>query len=384
MKIVSVLFVVIYLLLTQTAIAQNAREPFTAIWDFNNSTTTGVSNKTAVVASGLGTVGVNVPGVQSIAYPASPPPGSGQYVNIQNWNKDAACTGAEYVEVTVSPQGGKDFTVSSVSFLVSSSASGPLKVFVTSSINGFNANSPLVTATLTQSSSASWQLVDIPLGSFPAYQNATVPITFRISACLATGSGSTLRIDNININGDIMLPADLVAFTAKADGRQVRLEWVTSWERNTDRFVAEVSTNLQQFWRVGEVAAAGTSDQRQLYILTDETPAPGPNYYRLQQLDWDGTAHYSKTIVAIVETDAATLLVIPNPADRQQIAFRVATTNLLDVTVFDMLGRPVAGRLAVLSNTDAAFVPNQSFASGRYWLRLNGPSGSSGIGVLVP
>ncbi len=383
------LLVNISLFTTSLATAQSTREPFTAIWNFNNSTPTGASSVTSVVASNLtpfpNTNRVQIPTLASVAYPNSPPPGSGKHINIQTWSANAACDGNEYVEVTVSPQGGKDFTVTSISFLVSSSGTGPRSLVVTSSVTGFNVGQPLITTGLTQSDTPfSWQLIDIPLSSLPGYKNVTSPITFRIVACQASATTGTLRLDNININGDIMLPADLVAFTARADGRQVRLDWATSWERNTDRFVAEASTDLLQFRRVGEVASAGTTDQRQFYSLTDETPAPGPNYYRLLQIDRDGAVHYSRIISAIVQTSEPAIHITPNPADRQQISLTLLSTDSAELMVFDALGRSVAGRLVIQSGTDAIFIPDFPLAAGRYWLRLTTPGVNTGVAVLVP
>jgi hypothetical protein len=47
---------------------------------------------------------------------------------------------------------------------------------------------------------------------------------------------------------------------------------------------------LGEYVPVGEVAAKGTTDTRNNYGLTDMNPLPGVNYYRLRQIDRDGTA----------------------------------------------------------------------------------------------
>jgi hypothetical protein len=384
MKKFSFLLILIGLLSAQVAVGQTT-VPFIATWDFNNSLPTGVSNKPDLVsASDLITINVNF---SSTGYPNSPAPGSGKCANIQSWTTAAvACTGLEYVEFRVSPQSGKgikNINATELSFLVSSSGSGPISLQVTSNLTGFSLSSPLYATTLARDDQPfSWVPVSIALG--PAFQNVTGPITFRIVACQSLAPGGTLRLDNIIINGDIVLPADIVSFTARAENQQVRLNWTTSWERNADRFVAEASTDLRQFRHVGEVAANGTTDQRQLYSLTDETPAPGPNYYRLAQIDRDGSVHYSKVIPAIVRPDAPVLRIWPNPADRQQIMLRLPTPDVPELIVLDMLGRVVAGRVVVGSGTEAAFVPDRPLAAGRYWLRLVTPTGSAGVAVLVP
>jgi hypothetical protein len=391
MKKLSFLLLLSGLLWVQCVIAQTISTPFTAVWDFNNSTPAGASSDPALVsASSLAPVGVNF---SSTGYPISPSPGSGRCANVQSWSTvPGACKGGEYVEFGVTPQIGakdkngnvvKSIDITEVSFLVSSSGSGPRQLLVTSSLTGFNLNAPLYQTTLSQDDIPfSW--VPVSIAGIPSSKSITTTVTFRIVACQATATGGTLRLDNITINGDIMLPADIVSFTARADNQQVRLDWATSWERNAERFVAEGSTDLLTFRRVGEVAAAGTTNQRQQYSLTDETPAPGPNYYRLRQIDRNGSVAYSKIISAIVRPDAPTLLVWPNPADRQQITLQISATNAPELTVTDMLGRVVTGRLVVGSGSDAAFVPDRPLAAGRYWLRLVTPAGSAGVAVLVP
>lgn len=387
------LLVNISLFTTSLATAQTTTTPFTAIWDFNNKTTAGVSSKPALISvSNLGSSNVTILGPVG-GYPVSPG-GNGFYANVQFWpTGNGACTGTDYVDFSVSPQIGaidensnivKSISITEVSFLVSSSAQGPRSLVVTSSLNGFNINQPLYQTTLPQSGTPfTWDLL-VSITGVPAFKNITTPVTFRIIACQASATTGTLRLDNININGDIMLPADLVAFTARADGRQVRLDWATSWERNTDRFVAEASTDLLQFRRVGEVASAGTTDQRQFYSLTDETPAPGPNYYRLLQIDRDGAVHYSRIISAIVQTTEPAIRITPNPANRQQISLTLPSTDSAELMVFDALGRSVAGRLVIQSGTDAVFIPDFPLAAGRYWLRLTTPGVNTGVAVLVP
>jgi hypothetical protein len=363
MKNLSFLLILIGLLSAQVAVGQTPITPiFKATWNFNNTPPdlTGTSNYSAVIASNMTPVGVNVPTVGG--YGNSPSPlGSGNYANFQRWTVTGPpCDGSEYVEFSVTLQANKDikdFSFTELSFLANASSFGPKSLFVTSSVNGFSLNPPLYSTTVVRTPSATWDYTrSVTFGD--EFKHLTGKVTFRIVACEAlptSGSTSTgtLRLDNVVINGDIVLPADIISFTARAENQQVRLDWATSWERNADRFVAEASTDLRQFRRVGEVAANGTTDQRQLYSLTDETPAPGPNYYRLAQIDRDGSVHYSKVIPAIVRPDAPALRVWPNPADRQQIMLRLPTPDTPELIVLDMLGRVVAGRVVVRSATDS-------------------------------
>ena len=86
------------------------------------------------------------------------------------------------------------------------------------------------------------------------------------------------------------LPVELILFTATNTARQgVALHWVTASEKNSHSFVVERSADGKIFRSMGTLAAAGSTQARTAYDLTDEQPLSGTSYYRLRQVDLDGT-----------------------------------------------------------------------------------------------
>ncbi|MEL7427445.1 MAG: T9SS type A sorting domain-containing protein, partial [Bacteroidota bacterium] len=88
---------------------------------------------------------------------------------------------------------------------------------------------------------------------------------------------------------------------------------------------------------------AGTSTQIQDYTFLDDSPSVGINYYRLKQIDFDGSYEYSEIIGLRNEASGADskLLVFPNPAT---ISLNYRVTDLTveqSIQLLDMLGRPV-------------------------------------------
>ncbi len=82
------------------------------------------------------------------------------------------------------------------------------------------------------------------------------------------------------------LPVRLIDFSAKADaGNSVRLTWRVAQQRNNKAFIIHRKGDGGEFTKVGEVAA-GVAE---IYTFTDRFPRNGNNYYRLSQLDDDGT-----------------------------------------------------------------------------------------------
>ncbi|MDO7854743.1 glycine-rich protein [Hymenobacter sp. CA1UV-4] len=101
-----------------------------------------------------------------------------------------------------------------------------------------------------------------------------------------------LTLSNINAP----LPVELTRFTAEPQGDDALLQWATASEKNNDHFEVEASADGHAFRRIGTVAGHGTSTQPQQYQLVDKAIAryaADPVYYRLRQVDVDGTVSYS-------------------------------------------------------------------------------------------
>lgn len=320
------------LLLTATA---HAQANFSATWPFDG-TPSGSASQPNVGTGGANFTGVapsNLPGADYVTGQ------NGQAVNVANWSQSPNCNFSEYVEVSVSAQNGQKITLTQFSVLVNKSASGPQELRVRSSVDNYG--SDLTVASV----GTGFQSVSFGL-SGAGFVDQTSTVTFRLYGC--NGTGGTLRLDDLAINGTVTttpLPVTLLSFTAKPEGDRVQLAWDTTAERDADRFVVERSADLREYASVGEVAANGTTDTRQHYGLTDMRPLPGANYYRLRQIDLDGTAHTFKPISAIIEVDDVVAVVYPNPADPARIHLRLWNADDATVRLLTGAGQPIATRL---------------------------------------
>lgn len=128
------------------------------------------------------------------------------------------------------------------------------------------------------------------------------------------------------------LPVTWLSFTAQnRDNEAVHLEWATASEKDADSFVIERSSNGKDFQLVGSVTASGTSNVRHDYNFTDPHPLIGRSYYRLRQVDFDGTFSYSE-IRAVKVDGRKTISVYPNPIDSDE--FKVLRNFVDDEEVF--------------------------------------------------
>jgi hypothetical protein len=122
------------------------------------------------------------------------------------------------------------------------------------------------------------------------------------------------------------LPVELTNFNAKWVGNATELRWATASEKNSRYFVVERSTSGESGYQaVGRVAAAGSSTSSRSYQLRDaEASMLGVStlYYRLRQVDADGSEAFSPVVAVAIGKQAglAQLEVYPNPAGTAQEA----------------------------------------------------------------
>lgn len=168
------------------------------------------------------------------------------------------------------------------------------------------------------------------------------------------------------------LPVELVAFNATAlEERNVLADWITASEINSDYFVVERTTDGVQFEAIGTVDAAGTSLEPIHYELIDENALTGTSYYRLKEVDLDGTATYSE--LKSVNFDGISILsAFPNPGT-EEINFIIYSTNAtaFELNITDATGRIVEHRNLVLEEGSNNFeLPLEKYAKGQYFLRV--------------
>jgi hypothetical protein len=140
--------------------------------------------------------------------------------------------------------------------------------------------------------------------------------TITTSAAVSSFSPFTLA----STNSENPLPVELEWFRASVTPETtVLLEWRTVSELNNEAFEVERSKDGFDFTSLARISGAGTTSQATNYTLLDEQPLAGRSYYRLRQIDFDGTVAYSKLVSVSRGEDPFT--VYPNPAGRHWVTF---------------------------------------------------------------
>ncbi|MBO0931032.1 T9SS type A sorting domain-containing protein [Fibrella aquatilis] len=178
-------------------------------------------------------------------------------------------------------------------------------------------------------------------------------------------------------------PVELVSFKGQVAGNTVLLTWSTASERESERFVVQRSSDASEFIGVGTRQSAGNTNQQQYYSLTDESPQHGVNYYRLKQIDRDGSAVYSKAVAIRVDTSQPYASLRENPTDGQAIQLRLYQMTTPQVRLSALSGQTIAGQLARSSTTEAVYTPASTLTPGLYILTVQEGSVRQAIKVLV-
>lgn len=173
------------------------------------------------------------------------------------------------------------------------------------------------------------------------------------------------------------LPVEYTSFTAAANSNNVDVKWSTASEINSDYFIVEKSSNGMQFNPVGKLNAAGFSNTLQSYLWVDENPSLGNNYYRLKQVDRDGTFEYS--IIKVVNFKKSLMNVYPNPVTDGVISVSIddIQDENMQARLMDISGKIVLESSLSLSSTSPnQFTIDKSLTPGLYLFELTNAAGN--------
>lgn len=138
------------------------------------------------------------------------------------------------------------------------------------------------------------------------------------------------------------LPVELTSFTAVKKGSNALLNWTTAMEKDNQGFEVQVSEDGREFRALGFVEAQKGNGIRN-YSFTDiEEGKSGVRYYRLKQLDLDGSIAYYGPKAVRFETLKLAVSAYPNPfMGEVNVTIQSAQAETATVSITDMAGKTV-------------------------------------------
>lgn len=180
------------------------------------------------------------------------------------------------------------------------------------------------------------------------------------------------RIENGTVDmGAYELSAPLAVewldFSAKAHPNHIQLYWQTTHESNNKGFEVQRSPDGIHWSAMAWVDATHPTNTIADYTFLDKTPLTPLNYYRLKQVDTNGTWDWSSIVgVTWKKANMADLQLFPNPA-HQSIHLLVSDSDhsSIEFEIYNALGQLVRRGQLQDANLDI-----QGLAEGTYWLKV--------------
>ncbi len=198
---------------------------------------------------------------------------------------------------------------------------------------------------------------------------ASGTITFTVTN---PGAPAACNEQTIIVPINCALPVELLDFTGYANGAVNDLKWTTATEINNSHFEIESSKDGLNFRNIGTVEGNGNSSIEIEYDFTDERPHL-VTYYRLKQVDFDGTFSYSDVIKIVRKTTSIAIEnVFPSPTrGNTTVQFIGARDAEVTISVIDVVGRTHSSQLfQAIEGENQTEIDFSSFASGIYFIML--------------
>lgn len=161
------------------------------------------------------------------------------------------------------------------------------------------------------------------------------------------------------------LTVKFATFTAENKGLSNVLSWQTYSEINNKYFEIQRSSDNRKFLKMGSVKGQGNSSTLQAYEFIDANPLSGTNYYRIKQVDFEGSNAYSPILKVVLFQPQRNVILFPNPV-QECIRIEGLNEEEFSVHIFDHWGRLVK----FLPQGWHSEIPVNELVSGIYWIHI--------------
>lgn len=193
----------------------------------------------------------------------------------------------------------------------------------------------------------------------PLYQstgqgNLNFHLTMASPAINAGDPNTVTGVDEVDAYGDLRIVDEVIdmganefpdvlpvtylsPFKANLINDIVQMDWHTAEEINSDHFEVQRSTDLENWTTIVSMPSVGESH---LYEAADREPLDGTTYYRLMQVDLDGTTDLSHIEIISVNKSTETRI-FPNPAASWLRIEAGIGATVSEVRIFDLTGKMI-------------------------------------------
>ena len=197
------------------------------------------------------------------------------------------------------------------------------------------------------------------------YRSLLSPIDLRDEA---------VRFASFYISENTVIPVELTSFTADVIGSIVILNWQTATELNNQSFEVQRKLENSEWATIGFRTGQGTTTKQTNYTFQDDISEISATklYYRLKQIDFNGTSEYSDEVTVVNQPRAYELYQnYPNPFNPSTtISYSIPKAGLVKIVIYNTLGEVIKELV------------NENKDPGYYYINWNADNVNSGVYFL--
>jgi hypothetical protein len=140
---------------------------------------------------------------------------------------------------------------------------------------------------------------------------------------------------------DAILTVELAKFEVKSSQKSALLMWTTATEKDNAYFDIQQSTNGTDFQTIGQVKGHGTTNTPQTYTFEHTTPSVNTHYYRLKQVDFNGTSTYSPVRSVLFAPSTRGGLVVKTALVHDALDISTSDETSTPLSIFNVSGQNI-------------------------------------------
>jgi hypothetical protein len=202
-----------------------------------------------------------------------------------------------------------------------------------------------------------------------SYVNSLTPTT---SSGTVYWNGLTSFSEFGGAGGSAPLPVELVSFAGSCEDGVVNLSWQTASEHNSSHFDIEKSRDGESWQVIETIPASGNSNELLNYTAYDQVTNI-LNYYRLNQVDIDGTnKRYDPIAVSCEASQNGIFMSYPNPSNEgfNIIINDKALEGEMNMNIYTSTGSIILQKRIEVKEGVNVFMVNEKLLPGLYFIEL--------------
>jgi hypothetical protein len=168
------------------------------------------------------------------------------------------------------------------------------------------------------------------------------------------------------------LPVELLRFDVSCQDNNRVISWTTATETNNDYFNIERSFNGISYEIIGQESGAGTTNIVSNYSFIDDSNHSGDIYYRITQVDFDGTAKTYDAQIVNCDGENQIIVVKPNPF-QDMVEVLAHFDGQVRIDIYNAQAKLVYSELDNIENTKQLHL--QDLKPGVYLLKITEQNG---------